>query len=250
MKSLIISALLILTVALANAQTIATDFTATDCKGNSHTLFTELDNGKTIVLVWVMPCSACKSGASAALNAVQSYTTSQPGKVLLYLIDDLGDNNCASLASWATTNSIDTSKMTIFQNSGNVISESNYGGSGMPHIVVVSGTDHKIYFNEKNGMGTGVQNALNIATGVTAVPREIKFSVSPNPVSGSLTITYAKAIETVTVLSLNGQVVKMQSFEKGKINPSIDLAGIAAGTYMVRITGMDGNSGITKIVKE
>jgi len=39
------------------AQTNATDFTANDCDGVSHHLFSELDNGKVVVIAWVMPCN-------------------------------------------------------------------------------------------------------------------------------------------------------------------------------------------------
>ena len=50
--------LLILTTILASfgafSQT-ATDFTCNDCAGSSHNLFSELDGGKVVVLVWVMP---------------------------------------------------------------------------------------------------------------------------------------------------------------------------------------------------
>jgi hypothetical protein len=250
MKSFITSIALILAAVISNAQTTATDFTATDCKGNSHTLFTELDNGKTIVLVWVMPCPACASGAGACNTWVQNFAVSQPGKVQYYLVDDLGDDNCSALATWAAAAGIDTSKITIFQNSGNTIKESNYGGSGMPHIVVMSGSDHKIYFNEKNGSGAGVQNALNEATGVSITPVEIKFSIAPNPASNNLNITYAKAIEKIVVLSITGQVVKEQSFDKGKINPSVGLGSIVAGTYVVKITDIEGKTAVQKIVKQ
>ncbi len=250
MKKIITSVALLLAAISLNAQTTATDFTAMDCKGNNHTLFTELNNGKTIVLVWVMPCTMCVSGGDAAYNAVHSFEISQPGKVLYYLIDDLGDNNCASLGTWAKTNGIDTSKITIFDNTGNAIKESNFGGSGMPHIVVVSGIDHKIIYNEKNGSGTGVQNALNIATSVSDVTNSIKFFISPNPVAETLAITYSKSVASISILSLTGQTIKEEIFGTGKLNPTLSLSGVATGSYLVRITDVDGKTGVQKVIKE
>lgn len=63
---------------ISKAQTTASDFTATDCSSMSHNLYTELNAGKVVVISWVMPCSACVGGATAASNAVQSFATSHP----------------------------------------------------------------------------------------------------------------------------------------------------------------------------
>src|ERR1043165_5686641 len=105
MKHFLFTALLLLFgLSLAVAQTTATNFTATDCNATSHTLFTELDAGKIVVLVWVMPCAACISDAKAAFDAVGSFASSNPGKVVFYLSDDIGDAGCSTLNSWASTN--------------------------------------------------------------------------------------------------------------------------------------------------
>lgn len=251
MKKITTILALMLVATISNAQTMATDFTATDCKGNSHNLFTELYAEKVIALVWVMPCSMCIGGGDAAFSAVQSFATSNPGKVLYYLIDDAGNTSCSALAAWATTNGIDTSKIVIFDNAGSVINESNYGGSGMPHIVVV-GPDHKIYFNEKNGTGTGVQAAIQTAinpTNVSEVVNQTSFSTSPNPVSEKLSISHSKAILHISVSSLTGQIVKEENFTEAKMNPSVNLSDLAKGMYVVRITDVEGKNGIQEIIK-
>lgn len=259
MKKILIAVSLILaSFGMTNAQTTATNWTAQDCGSTNRTLFTELDNGKIVVLVWVMPCGSCVNGAKAAYNAVQSFAASNPGKVLYYLADDLGDASCSDLSTWITSNSIgNLSNMTLFSNAGNVIKESDFGGTGMPHVVVIGGTDHRIYYNKKNsatndqsGITTAISNAISATTGISSVSNEVKFSVSPNPVHETVTITSTKAIEKVVVLSMTGQVIKEETFTHGNNNPSIALSGIAAGVYTIKVTDVSGKSGIQKIVKK
>jgi len=84
----------------AAAQTNASNWTATDCSGSTHTLFTELDNRKIVVMAWVMPCASCIDGAKAAYNAVQAFNATSAGSAVLYVIDDMGDNDCVSLNNW------------------------------------------------------------------------------------------------------------------------------------------------------
>lgn len=259
MKKTILLASAMLAIASATtAQTTATDWTATDCKSNSHTLFTDLNNGKVVVMVWVMPCASCVNGATAAYNAAQSFASTNPGKVVYYLSDDLGDASCSTLSSWVTTNSIgDTSKMSIFSNAGNVIKESNFGGSGMPHVAVIGGGyQHKIYFNKMNSATndqTGITSAIASAiagVGVEQVKQAVQFSISPNPARESFTVQYTHQIKKVTILSVTGQTLKEEAYAEGKMNPSINMSGLANGIYSVKITTIDGQTAIQKLVKE
>jgi hypothetical protein len=258
MKNIFTSfALLVLSSTISNAQTTATNWTAPDCSAASHTLFTELDAGKVIVFTWVMPCGTCIAPAKAAYNVVQSYATSNPGQVLFYMADDLGDANCTTLTNWVNTNSIgDPTKMTIFSNAGNLINENDFGGTGMPHTVVMGGTNHQIYFNKKNSAandGPGLQAAINSALGTTSVAdinNAISFSVSPNPVRSDITIKSTKAVSKVAIMSLNGQVVKEEVYTTAKVNPSINVSQLAAGVYMLKVTDADNRTGIQKIVKQ
>jgi hypothetical protein len=257
MKKILSSVALILSAtAFVNAQTTATNWTAPDCSSTSHTLFNELDNGKVIVFVWVMPCGSCINPAKTAYTAVQSFATSNPGKVLYYLADDLGDASCATLSSWVTSNNIgSTSNMTIFSNAGNLISESNFGGTGMPHIVVMGGPNHQIFFNKLNSAANdaaGITTAINSAIAVTGINdlNNIKFSVVPNPTTESFKINYSKELSKLSVISVTGQVIKEHSFSQGVMNPTIILNGIPAGVYSVKVTDVAGQTGIQKIIKD
>jgi hypothetical protein len=198
MKKLLLSiSVLLLTVIMAVGQTIATDFTATDCSSGSHTLFTELNSGKIVVLVWVMPCSMCIADAKAAYDAVQSFAISNPGKVIYWLSDDIGDNNCTVLSNWASTNGIGTTGSAYFNNNGKAIDEANYGGSGMPHVVVLGGTNHQIFYNQRNGSGDGaaitsaITTAINVTTGISSIGNSVKeLTLSPNPAKDKISVAY------------------------------------------------------------
>ncbi len=55
MKRLILLSFSILFAVAVFSQTIATDFSVDDCNGNFVNLFSELDEGKVVVIAWVMP---------------------------------------------------------------------------------------------------------------------------------------------------------------------------------------------------
>lgn len=257
MKKIIAAASLLLTTAgISSAQTTATDWTATDCNGTSHNLYSELDSGKVIVLAWVMPCGSCVGPSTTAFNAVQTAVATHPGKVRFYMADDLGDASCSSLSSWVTSSSIGaTTDMTIFSNAGNVISEADYGGTGMPHIVVMGGSAHKIFFNKKNSASndpTGITNAINSAIGATAIGEinKVPFTIAPNPASNNMTITCARAIEQVVIIAADGTVAKQINYPKGKLNPQVDLSSLAGGIYTIKVQDADNNTGIQKVIKQ
>jgi hypothetical protein len=257
MKKIISSIILMSFIGAAQAQTTATNWTATDCNSFSHTLYSELDSGKIIVFTWVMPCISCKAGAKAAYDAVQSFATSNPGKVRYYLADDLGDASCATLSSWVTSNSVGaTSNMTIFSNAGNVISETDFGGTGMPHVVVMAGTDHKIYYNKKNsatydqpGITAAINEALT-ALAVDEMPENVTFTLTPNPAKDVLVLSGIEKISKIAIVSVTGKTVKEESNLSGKASMHMSVNGLAAGIYLVKVTDNNGNSGVQKFVKQ
>ncbi|MGZ5244188.1 MAG: T9SS type A sorting domain-containing protein [Bacteroidia bacterium] len=227
-------------------QTNATDFTATDCSGASHNLFTELGQSKVVVLVWVMPCATCINDAKGAYEAVQSYATANPGKVLYYLIDDNGGTSCATLTNWANTNGI-KQNVTIFRNQGEVIDEDDFGGTGMPHVVVV-GPDKKIYLNEKDGQNNraAIQEAIGKALLATSVsedlPENRNVAVYPNPASDKLLVNYslssASEVNYEVYNTLGERILTTGSGHKpaGNNQLAIDVNGFGDGIYILKIS--------------
>lgn len=238
----------------AHAQTTAPDWTATDCNGASHNLYSDLDDKKIVVMVWVMPCASCVDGAKAAYNAVTTFNTANPGMAKLYIFDDLGNQNCSTVSNWVQANV--ANGLTVFDNNGNTVNEDDFGGTGMPHIVIAAEPGRKIFYNKRNSATydeTAITTALNnakTALNVGNVNGADGFSISPNPVQNDFTINYAKPVHSVSVTTLNGQVVKFMNFSSGTNNPQVSLSGVAAGIYNVKFTDKDGKSATAKIVKQ
>ena len=61
-----------------------------------------------------------------------------------------------------------------------------------------------------------------------------KFSVFPNPVKDVLNIKSANAVDNVTVYDILGKVVLQEN--PGTISPSINMSGLSAGSYLVKVT--------------
>lgn len=188
----------------SKAQTTATDFTENDCNGISHHLFSELESGKIIVMVFVMPCSSCVGPALTAYNIVQSFQQSNPGQVLYYLTDDVGNSTCSQIDGWANSNSIGSNRTSF---SSPNINMNDYGIAGMPKIVVLGGgVQHKIYFNE-NDAAAG--NSINIHGAISLALTETGSEVLNNGVN-NFTIFMNNANSTVTANYFLSQVSDMQ----------------------------------------
>ena len=257
MKKYLLSTALLISSFIAFGQTNAPNFTAADCNGLSHTLYDKLDSGKIVVLVWVMPCSYCISDAIAAYDAVQSFSTSNPGEVLYYLVDDFGQTSCTSLSSWANNNGIPSKNISIFKNAGVPIDENAYGGSGMPHVVVIGGSDHKIYLNIKNSSNnyTVIQNAITEALAGTTATKDLGTDlldvvIKPNIIKDRLTFEYVlnnASDVKIRITDLAGVVLKTLSYAKqntGKYSNVIDI-NAPEGMYLLQLQAGDK----TKVVK-
>jgi hypothetical protein len=223
------------------AQT-ANNFTEEDCNGVSYTLYDELDEGKIIVIAWVMPCGSCSYFGSRAYDAVQTFSESHPGKVEFYLTDDYANTSCSSISTWGTTNNM--ANHIAFSSSA--ISMSDYGSDGMPKVVVLAGNDHSILYNKNNGSISyeGVLEA--ITTGLNAVGIEENeeinktLSIFPNPSNGSITLEFYMqentTLEIFTVLGEKRLDVNLENCNPNKKNKlEIDLSTQREGLYLIHL---------------
>lgn len=209
---------LLMGVYVVNAQT-AVDFTADDCHGDEHNLFSELDEGKIVVLAWVMPCGPCVPAPLAALTIVNSYSESHPDRFRYYLVDDYANTTCETLSSWAYNNSFGF--VTCF--STPEISMSDYGADGMPKIVLLAGQNYQVYFNENESID-GFQEAVDLALAENpVVVEELQkndFTVYPNPVIDKLNIQTDFHFNKVSVMNVLGETVLNTDETLTQINTS------------------------------
>jgi hypothetical protein len=255
MKNSILSVLLFLFAAASFAQT-ATNFTAKDCAGLTHDLFTELDAGKVVVLCWVMPCGSCVPASLTTNNVVKSYQETNPGTVLFYLVDDLANTPCASLTSWGNSNHLSPTA-TFSDISINML---DYGNAGMPKIAVIGGASHHVFMIADNVVDpTELQNSINAALITSGVSQETKnaswANVFPNPADDQLLLT----INSPKILPLKAEIFNLDgkslgivfdgSPQSGNFNIDVNLSGYQPGIYFIRLGDGERTSTIKFTVK-
>ncbi|MFI5221474.1 MAG: T9SS type A sorting domain-containing protein [Bacteroidia bacterium] len=225
------------------AQTTATDFTATDCSGTSHNLFTELNAGKVIVVAMVHPCGSCVAPSVSAFNVVKNYATSKPGKVLFYLVD--GNNNCTSagqLTPWANTYGLGS--VTKFSTTS--VYNTSYYAPAMPSIMVFSGGNHAVAFRQDNSLtSANLTAAIDQAIITSGVNEEkqtnFQLSVYPNPASEKVSVNFflnQTTDVTIDIFDLLGSKIKSIPLGKqtsGNHQPVIETETLNNGIYFLKL---------------
>ncbi len=242
MKKLLLITCTVLGSIYATAQTTAPNFNINDCASTNHDLYSELNSGKVVVIAFVMPCGSCIGPALSAYNEVLNYATSNPGRVVFYLSDDLGTTSCTTLTNWANTNGM--TGIPVFSNTA--LKESDYGSGGMPKIVVVAGSTHEVIFTQNGGLNVAnFDNAIDqgLVAGIFESSKaDFKLLLFPNPSTlNKTTISYnltTAADVTVEVYNTLGAKVKSLSLEKqaaGKHEEMIDFSALENGIYFCKL---------------
>ncbi len=240
-KNILVLILSVLSGIFAFAQTTATDFTVNDCGGTPVHLFAELDAGKVIVLAMVDPCGSCINPAKNALTTVNSYASTNPGKVIYYLVDDFGNTSCTSLAGWGSTYGI-TGVVTI---SNTAVNQNSYGGAAMPKIVVVGGPSHTVYFKQDNGLNTAnltaaINQALT-AAGIDEKKADFQFSMFPNPSTDKSVVSFVLSksanveFEIYNVLGAKVKTIAAEKMGPGLHETTIDFESLNSGVYFIKM---------------
>jgi hypothetical protein len=241
MKTLFLLALVTL-VGVTNlaAQTTARDWTKTDCDGNEHNLFAELDNGNVIVLEFVMMnCSPCVTAAKGLKPTVAQFADSHPDKVKMYSIGFSDSYTCQQMMDWRTKAGLSHAVFTEGESDVDY-----YGGMGMPTIVVVGGSSHKVYYKKlgyQPGENTKIAQAITQAlqettTGVSETEEPANLNLYPHPVQSDLTVSFqAGTVDELVVTDITGREVIRQNVPEGSAHVVLSMSHVENGTYSLRL---------------
>lgn len=231
----------------AGAQTTAMDFNTTDCNGNTANLFADLDAGKAVVLFYFMPnCGSCPPPAQKIQAMAQHINATHPGMVKAYAFPFNNTTACSYSQSWVSSNNL---SWYAPMDSG-AAAVAHYGGFGMPTVVLVGGSNHRVMFstlsfstNDTTTMRDSILALIGGApTGLDEVSAGISdLNVYPNPAPGEVSIAAslkARSHLIIDVLDITGKRVLLVSDEKnaaGSVQHSFDTKGLANGLYTVRL---------------
>lgn len=226
------------------SQTTAQDWTKTDCDNNSHTLFSELDNGKICVMLFpMMGCGSCSFAGGYIQQIYEDYQAT--GLVNVYAIGYSDSYTCSQMQNWASSYSFTFPMMT--KGASDI---TYYGGMGMPTIVVTGNNTHKVYY-KKLGFAPSddaiIRSAIDqaLADGATGLDNNTvgnnHLNIYPNPSQNISTVSYSlknSADVTLEILNVLGEKVmtlRNVNGQTGENTTSINTAKLSNGVYYLRI---------------
>lgn len=236
---------LMLVTTISKAQTTAMQFTGQDCNGNNVDLFADLDAGKAVILHFYMPnCGSCPPPAKKIQAMANNINAIYPGKVKGYAFPFQNSTTCSYSQGWVSSNIL---SFYAPMDSG-AEQVAHYGGFGMPTVVVVGGTDHKVLFStlsfstsDTTEMRDKIIAMINGATGIGDLPHALNsFNIYPNPAANqfSVSIDLKEAADVlIDVTDLTGKEVTVLMNEKhnGPLKKEFNTENLPNGIYFVRL---------------
>ena len=241
--------------------TVAMDFNRADCNGTMHHLFTnDLDSGNVVILEYFMGggCTGCITAGHALETMKTGLLAAHPGKIRSYVSGFQNTPlyyNCAAVSAWVTTNSMTSTPM----DSG-AAQVAYYGGFGMPTIVIVAGTTHKVIYTgigyttgDTTKMKDSIYKFFNPASaGVSENNAVSSFGIYPNPAGNTATLKLTAKTEgnlNIQITDIAGKLISAvvnEAVSVGEYSKSINTTGIPNGLYMVRVT-LNGHTTYSKL---
>ncbi len=243
MRKIYFTMVMLFSGVIANAQSVAMDFTQDDCLGYPHHLFEELDQNNVVIMEFFMTnCSPCINAGNALTPVFNQLSLDYPGHVKWYHFAFNNSYTCATVQNWVDSNGFPSTPFT--QGAAMV---AYYGGFGMPTIVVVGGADHEVLFSEI-GFSSGDQNLVkaavdNFFAGSPISVAEVgQSSLSMNTIYKASTDEVMLNFAGVTgkteiaVYAVDGKVAIQNSnhavVSSGTI-VNLSTAGLPVGTYII-----------------
>lgn len=244
-KSLLLSIALMFVITISKAQT-AMQFSGVDCNNNPVDLFSDLDAGKAVILHFYMPsCGSCPPPAQKIQAMANKINAMHPGMVKGYAFPFQNSTTCTYSSSWVSSNSLSTLYAPMDSGATQV---AYYGGFGMPTVVLLGGTDHRVMFSTQSFstsdttiMRDSILNLLNGSTGIDGLNYTVfSFSVFPNPANDNVSINLDLKETSnllIDVTDIAGKQVAIISEEKqsGIVTKQFSTSVLPSGSYFVRV---------------
>lgn len=243
-KSIYLSIALMFALTISKAQT-AMQLNGQDCNGVSHDLFADLDAGKAVILHFFMPnCGSCPPPAQKIQAMANHILAAHPGTITAYAMPFNNTTTCTYTAGWVSTNNL---SLYAPYDSG-AVQVANYGGFGMPTVVLLGGTDHRVMFStlsfstsDTTIMRDSILALLGITSNIAELPSSVSsFEIYPNPSSDNVSINVSlneNAKLTIDVTDITGKQITVIANENkiGLVSEKFNTAELANGIYLVRI---------------
>jgi hypothetical protein len=256
----IIAVISVLSINNSFAQaTIAMDFNRADCNGTMHHLFTnDLDSGNVVILEFFMGggCASCIAAGHTLESMKTGLLAAHPGKIRAYTSGYSNSMNCATAMSWISSNGFTSTPI----DSG-AAQVAYYGGFGMPTIVILAGTSHRVIYTDigfSSSDTTAMKDSINkffnpASTNVANVNASFgSISLFPNPATNILSIEM-QLMESgrlqIQIADITGKTISIvgdENVKVGSFSKTINISNFANGLYMVKAT-VNGNTSYSKL---
>lgn len=239
------------------SQSVAQDWTKTDCDGTEYNLYSELDNGKIVLMDFVMMgCASCITASTYLQQIYEDYQVSHPGKVLVLSMAYVDYYTCNQMAIWKGTYGF--SFPIITKCASDV---SYYGGMGMPTIAVVGGVDHKVYYKTLGfnaSKDAEIRTAIDLA--LSEAPVAVKDIHDPDILKTGMSVKMINDMLSITVgeIPVNNSKLYVYNIFGSKIfdssivsntSQNIDISEYSSGIYFAVLTASGQKSKIIKFIK-
>jgi len=243
-KCALIFFLLLSFISVKPQATPATNWTKTDCNGNSHTLYNYLDSNKVAVMIFGMGCSSCIDAISYFSGLKTQYAITHPGKFKVFYLDFFAGNTCtANVIPVLTGSSLDAG----FDNCTSDLA--NYtNATPMTYLVITAGTSHSIIYSIKKNIfdfadsvaiKTSIDDFFN-TLGVNEI-KSIKNSINiyPNPADESLKINLdlknSKNDYKISIYNGLGKLIKQDEISFTNNSAIINTKELPNGVYILSL---------------
>jgi hypothetical protein len=249
MKKILLFIIGLISVYVAQGQTVAKDWIRQACNGETHYLYQELDSENIVVLEFVMmDCSPCVVAANGIKEIIAPYLDAHPGKIRLYSIGFSDSYTCENMRDWQTKNGFTHPVFTSGQTE-----VAYYGGMGMPTIAIVANDSHYVFYkhqgfanDQKDPIKKAIEAALGMPSGINATEPVSGLKLYPNPVKDYLQLDVPLYNnEKIIITDITGRIVN----ETELTTNSLDVSGLQAGTYIISVMRGQAVLGRSRFIK-